>query len=246
LGTGVIIKLLAMIQEEAKEQDRAIMREYLKVGAAVATVVCASLRGLEVFMMELAALRKHIKLGRDRTLPIDPMKPDTELYSAPHDFITLLGEFKGELGFKYHLMALASTTSSGIELRWWIEMLNKVREEEGCVLGPAFGNADGSVALMREYDEIIHYFLETNQRENPDLIAESDDIQSNYGLSRTFCRTTEGRARAANLDTGVQNAMNRWKKVEQAKGMHPRFNMVDHYSHAWDLMHVTWRYSFVQ
>ncbi len=113
-------------------------------------------------------------------------------------------------------------------------------------MGPAFGNADGSVALMREYDEIIHYFLETIQRENPDLIAESDDIQSNYGLSCTFRRTAEGRARAANLDTGVQNAINRWKKIEQAKGMHPRFNMVDHYSHAWDLMHVTWRYSFVQ
>ncbi len=172
LGTGVIIKLLAMIQEEAKEQDRTIRREYLMVGAAVATAVCASLRGLEVFMMELAALRKHIKLGRDGTLLVDPMKPSTDLSSAPHVFITLLGEFKGELGFKYHLMALASTTSSGIELRWWIEMLIKVREEEGCVSGPAFGNADGSVALMREYDKIIHYFLETIQRENPDLIAE--------------------------------------------------------------------------
>jgi hypothetical protein len=246
LGTGVIIKLLAMIREEAKEQDRGIRREYLKVGAAVATAICASLRGSEVFMMELAALRKHIKLGRDGTLLVDPMKPGTDLSSAPHVFITLLGEFKGELGFKYHLMALASTTSSGIELRWWIETLIKVREEEGCVLGPAFGNADGSVALMREYDEIIHYFLETIQRENPDLIAESDDIQSNYGLSRTFRQTAKGRARTANLDTGVQNAMNRWKKIEQAKGMRPRFNMVDHYSHAWDMMHVTLRYSLVQ
>jgi hypothetical protein len=99
---------------------------------------------------------------------------------------------------------------------------------------------------MRERDKIIHYFLEMIQRENPDLIAESDDIQSNYGLSHTFCQTAEGRARAANLDTGVQNAMNRWKKIEQAKGMRQRFNMVDHYSHARDLMHVTWRYSFVQ
>ena len=53
LGTGVIIKLLAMIREEAKEQDRGIRREYLKVGAAVATAICASVRGSEVFMMEL-------------------------------------------------------------------------------------------------------------------------------------------------------------------------------------------------
>jgi hypothetical protein len=65
-------------------------------------------------------------------------------------------------------------------------------------------------------------------------------------LSDTFCRTAEGRAWAANLDTGIQNAMNRWKKIEQTKGMCSRFNMVDHNSHARDLMHVTWRYLFVQ
>ncbi len=246
LGTGIVSKLLTLIQEEAEEQDRAIAREYVKVGAAIATAVCASLRGSEIFMMELAALRRHIKLGRDGTLATDPMKPGTDLALAPHVFITLLGEFKGELGFKYHLMALASTTSSGIELRWWIETLIKVREEEGCVSGPAFGHRDGSVALMREYDEILHYFLETIQRECPELISKSDDVHANYGFSRTFRRTAEGRARAANLDTGVQNAMNRWKKIKQAKGRCPRFNMVDHYSHARDLMHVTWRYSFVQ
>jgi hypothetical protein len=56
----------------------------------------------------------------------------------------------------------------------------------------------------------------------------------------------EGRARAAGLDGSVQDAMNRWRKIEQAKGRRPRFNMVDHYSHAQDLMPVTWRYSFVQ
>jgi hypothetical protein len=111
-------------------------------------------------MMELAALQKHINLGQDGTLPLDPMKPGLNLSSAPHVFITLLGEFKGELGFKYHLMALASTTSSGVELRWWIEKLIQVREDKGCASKPAFGNRDGSVALMREYDEILHYFLE--------------------------------------------------------------------------------------
>jgi hypothetical protein len=157
-----------------------------------------------------------------------------------------LGEFKGELGYKYHLMSLASTTTSGIELRWWIETLIRIREEEGCITEPAFGHKGGSVTLMREYDGILHHFLERIQIEEPNLISESDDIQANYGLLQTFWRTAKGRARAANLDSRIQNAMNRWKKIEQAKGRCPRFNMVDHYSHARDLMHVTWRYSFVQ
>ena len=76
------------------------------------------------------------------------------LSSAPHVIITLVGEFKGELDFKYHLMSMASTTSSGIELRWWLKKLIHVREEEGSISGPAFGHRDGSVAMMREYNKI--------------------------------------------------------------------------------------------
>jgi hypothetical protein len=67
---------------------------------------------------------------------------------------------------------------------------------------------------MREYDKILHYFLEIIQQENPDLISEKDDVQANYGLSHTFQRTAEGRACSANLDIGVQNAMNCCKKIE--------------------------------
>ncbi len=246
LGIEVISKLLKIIKEEVEDQEREVAREYIKVGAVVATAVCGSLRGSEVFMMELSVLRRHIHMGPEGTMPVEPMKAGIDLAKAPYVIITLLGEFKGELGLKHHLMSLASTMSSGIELRWWIEKLIQVREEEGCLSGPAFGHKDGSVALMREYDEILHHFLEMIQKENPDLISEGDDIQANYGFSRTFHRTAEGRARAANLDSGVQNAMNRWKKIEQAKGRCLRFNMVDHYSHAKDLMHVTWRNSFVQ
>ncbi len=92
MGTNIISKLLTLIQEEAEEQDRAIAREYLKVRAAIATAVCASLQGSEVFMMELAALRRHIELGQDGALPTDPMKPGTDLALAHHVFITLLGD----------------------------------------------------------------------------------------------------------------------------------------------------------
>ncbi len=48
------------------------------------------------------------------------------------------------------------------------------------------------------------------------------------------------------MDIGVQNAMNRWKKIKEARGKCPQFNMVEHYSHARDLMLVMWRYLFVQ
>jgi hypothetical protein len=47
-------------------------------------------------------------------------------------------------------------------------------------------------------------------------------------------------AGTASLDEVVQIVMNRWRRIDQG------FNMVEHYTHARDLMPVTWRYSYVQ
>ncbi len=100
--------------------------------------------------------------------------------------------------------------------------------------------------MISEYDNILHYFLRILQKEEPDMISPTDDVEANYSFLCTFLRTAKGRERAAQLDSGDQNAMNRWRKIEEAKGKHPQFNMVDHYLHARQLMPVTWRYSFVQ
>ena len=99
---------------------------------------------------------------------------------------------------------------------------------------------------MAEYDDILHTFLKEIQSEGDDLILETDDVVKNYRFFRSFRKSAEGRARAAGLDSDMQNAMNRWKKIENARGCRTKFNMVDHYSTARDLMPVTWRYSYVQ
>jgi len=246
LGIGVVAKMLQLVLEEVDDQEKHVAREYMKFGAAAALAVCASLRGNEVFLLDLAGMWRYIEIGREGTMPEDPMKIGGDLTKAPHIIVTLIGQFKGELGTRHHLIALGSETSSGIKLRWWLEELLRIREEEGCRTGPAFGARDGSVGLMSEYDDLLRFFLQKTQAAFPDSILPSDDIDANYGFSRTFRRTAEGRARAANLDSGVQNAMNRWRTIEEAKGKRPRFSMVDHYSHAQELMSVTWRYSFVQ
>ena len=93
---------------------------------------------------------------------------------------------------------------------------------------------------------MLHSYLKQIQGERPELIAPTDPVEDNYSLHRTFWRTAEGKARVTNLDSGDQNAMNRWRKIEAAKGKRPRFNMVEHYSHAKELIPVTWQYSYVQ
>ncbi len=84
LSIATIVRLLTLVKEEAEEQEHQVAREFFKVGAAIALAVCGSLRGNEVFMLELNGLRKHIKLGKQGTIPKDPMKAGTDISQAPH------------------------------------------------------------------------------------------------------------------------------------------------------------------
>ena len=246
LHIRIVVKTLNMIKEEARRQPTRIANELYKVGAAMAVSQAGSLRGPETFMLDLAGIRKHIMLGKHGTMPDKPLDLGTDLFDAPHVYLALIGKFKGENGVREHLVPVASESLSGLETRWWIEKLIEVRESEGHVAGPAFGRPDGSIAPMAEYDDILHTFLKEIQSESNDLILETDDVVKNYRFFRSFRKSAEGRARAAGLDSDMQNAMNRWKKIESARGRRPKFNMVDHYSTARDLMPVTWRYSYVQ
>ena len=174
------------------------------------------------------------------------MKAGTDLFNAPRVHIAPIGKFKGETGIREHLIAVASESMSGLKTRWWMEKLLEVRGQEGSTHGPAFGHANGSLATVAEYNAILHYYLAKVQGKANDLIMAGDDIKKNYRLSRYFCKSAEGRARAAGLDSDMKNTMYRWKKIESARGRQPRFNMVDHYSNVRDLMPVTWRYVYVQ
>jgi hypothetical protein len=176
LEVGVVVKMLEMVLDKVTDQEELVSREYMKFGAAAALAVCASLRGNKVFLLDLAGMWQYIKLGREGEIPQDPMKTGVDLSRAPHVIVTLVGEFKGELGTKHHLIALANKTLLGITLRWWLEQLLKIWEEEGCRTGPAFGCSNGSVGLMSEYDDTLNFFLQKVQDAHPNLILPTDDV----------------------------------------------------------------------
>jgi hypothetical protein len=98
LGLGVIKQLLRAIKEEVEEQDAWVAWEYIKVGAAAALAICASLWGPEVFLLDLAGLWKYGDLGKDGVLPEDPLKISVDLLQVLYIIVTLIGKFKGDLG----------------------------------------------------------------------------------------------------------------------------------------------------
>jgi hypothetical protein len=246
LTNNTINKLIILLQQEAEVEVPHVAREYWKVGAEIALAVCASLRGPEVLLLDLASIKNHIQKGKEGVLPDKPLRTGTNLTGVPHVAVVLIRKIKGDSGVDHHMLSLASTTMSGIALRWWLEKLIQVQQEEGCMHGPAFGYANGSVAALHEYGGILHHFLEMIQCENPELVAADDDVQANYGFFRTFRKTAKAKSRNTGLDSNAQTAINRWRTIENAKGGCSCFTMIKHYSNAQDLMPVTWWYLYVQ
>lgn len=148
LTIDIILRVLELIKIDMNEQSHVIAREYCKLGAAVAIALCGSLRGPEVFMLDLAGLRAHLSKGGNGLMPANPLKVGTDLTKAPHVVLSFIGKFKGETGVDKHLLAIASTSVSGVESRWWIERLVEVQQLEGCTAGPAFGDARGRVGTI--------------------------------------------------------------------------------------------------
>ena len=59
----------------------------------------------------------------------------------------------------YRSLAVASEMKLGLQAMWWIEKLIPVREEEGCVSGPDFGDAEGRVSSQGEFSNGLRYYL---------------------------------------------------------------------------------------
>lgn len=245
LSIQVILRVLELIKREASTLSPLEAAPLWKCGAAIVVGLMGSLRGPEIWMLDLAGIRRHIRQGKLGVLPIKPLKEGIDLFNAPFVTLCLLGKFKGENGTREHMIAVASTSRSGIEARWWVEKLIEVRLQEGCTSGPAFGNADGTPVSTLDMNAMLRHYLGEIQHTDSKLIPPDDDVIANYSFTRSLRKAAQSSARAAGLKADVQDAMNRWKKIERAQGRRPRFNMRDHYSNVVAMMPVTWRYSYV-
>ena len=59
----------------------------------------------------------------------------------------------------YHTINVANNLLSGLETRWWVEKLVEVANQEGQSQGPAFANANGSLAIGSEYNAVFRKYL---------------------------------------------------------------------------------------
>jgi hypothetical protein len=209
--------LMDLLEEEWQlATDCQVQEQVASLGAFALIAFCGSFRGSEVFLTDLHGLRK--------------MMEDTQRLGRDHVVITLLGRFKGEQNTRYHLAPLASTTKSGLQVQRWVKRLIEVRERAGRRQGPAFCDRAGEVALSYTYDMGFVERLMTVQVARPDLIPSEVDISEQFGVSRSFRRGSTSVARTRGVEDRQVELINRWRKVESARGRKPTLPMKEHYS----------------
>ena len=243
-----IVAMIGRIEADIESSDdHSQVNRLIKAAALITVLTAASLRGNEGFYLDIAGTRKYLPRGKDGQVPIDPLKKkvltETEASNLPEICICLMGKFKGETGERHHSIVLANFTTSGLQPRKWIEKLLEVCDSEGRKSGSAFNEANGSPPIAAEYNAIVRQYV--------GLMAEAGehglDPDANlvrYGISRTFRKSSETRARRAGIPKEQVETVNRWKKIERAQGKRPNFAMVDHYANARELSTLTWKYSY--
>jgi hypothetical protein len=250
LPIDAVIRQLELIDADIDDAADDKARHFLiKVGALIAILTAASLRGHEGFYLDIAATQKHLPKGKNGRLPRNALKrkvfTEAEAKNLPEVCICLLGKFKGETGERYHSIVLANESSTGLKTRFWIEQLMAVCEAEGRSNGSAFNDSDGSPPSPTEYNAMVRHYLKVLQDEPDSLLGDKKDDIIRYGISRSYRKTSETRARRAGVAKDDVETVNRWRKVERAKGKMPQFDMAEHYSDAKQLGTLTWRYSYV-
>lgn len=252
-----LVKCLDLIKIDADDlaTDEATLSEanqLYKLGAYICICTAAGLRGYEGFFTDLAGLRLNVNKGKEGVIP-DKIKKakgeklltEEECNNLPHVVLSLQGNFKSEGGISSHLINLASKSMSGLETRWWIEKLIDVSASEGRFSGPAFATPEGKLDESSNYNAGLRKYLKIVQ-DTTSLIDKDIDVDAFYSTNRTPRKSALTRAKRAGIEKDLQNEMNRWRTVENAKGRRVRFNMRDLYSEACLLMPVTWRYSYAQ
>ena len=62
--------------------------------------------------------------------------------------------------------------------------------------------------MMSAYDDVLHQFLKEIKAERNDLILDTDDVVKNYWFVRSERKSADERARAAGLNSDMQNTLN--------------------------------------
>ena len=198
--------------------------EAIEAGAFFLLAYLGALRGNEVAMANLGAMRSVMKTTQNFQ------------ESTPHVPLVLQGLMKSRSGTPTtHLFLLSCVTRSGIvpNIGIWMDRLIELREKEGRTSGWLFpvkeGKGKGEPVKMNHYEDCLHDVLLEVQRET-NLIPTDLDIVDRYHISRSFRRGATTEARIGGVSGEDIELNNRWRMEEKQKGKQANMDMISLYT----------------
>ena len=157
-------------------------------------VVCyiLSLRGPEGRLLALKPLTEQEGL--------ESLQEEGDTLGKSILIIPLLGKVKGETHRREHILPCVEKTSSGINVRNWMNLLLEVRALTDQKNGPAITKSDGVLFTTSELNEIFHELLwevfQTNRNLFATGVKTKADIEGLCNVFRSLQRTSDSRSLA--------------------------------------------------
>jgi hypothetical protein len=193
-------------------------------GAMLVSGFTAGLRGEELPMTDLGAIRKHWEESVNYT-------------RKPHVPLVLAGRFKNFLGERLYFQPLCERSASGIEVKLWMGRAVKVYEQLGVVSGPLYRVVTPTTnkvkrATISDLDILFHDVLKRVQIRYPNVINPSVNVEDDYSVKRSLRRGVTTEAQNKKVPRDVIDANNRWRRQMRSLGIMPSMSMIERYSDA--------------
>jgi hypothetical protein len=165
---------------------------------------CAGLRGEELPMMSLDAVRKYMH--------------EPQVRGLEHLTLALKGRFKGEHDGACHLISIVAKTRSGLRPRIWMMRVVETFAALGITQGWVYRDAKGAPARQGLFELEFFETLREIQVRRPSLLNAEIDIPDVYGISRSFRRGYTTHSTNRNIADSDIKRLARWRGVENAGG----------------------------
>jgi hypothetical protein len=218
MSTQLIVQMLKKVSRRIESLlDPEEQLRWLVFGTYSVLAYVLSLRGSECLLVDMKGMIEYENKGNNQFF-----------------IVALLGKIKGEHQDRCHLLPCATKTSSGINVKEWVHALLQEKKSHGQVDGPMFSLLNNVIITTHALDDMLTEILEEIYDMNPESfplsITDKDDISRNYQVFRTFRRSSDTRALEQQVSGNDIDIVNRWHRVEEAKGGRPTFQMKEHYA----------------
>jgi hypothetical protein len=231
MSTHLIVQMLKLVAnriEGAMESEEQM--KWLVFGTFSVLAYVLSLRGAECLLVDIKGMLKYEDKGNEE-----------------YFIVALLGKVKGEHQDRCHLLPCTAVTSSGIKVKEWVNALLEIKKSHGRVDGPLFSHHDNVVMSTHALDDLLTDVLEELYEDKPQnfplSITSKEEIVGNYQVFRSFRRSSDTRALEKKIAGSDIDIVNRWHRIEQAKGARPAFQMKEHYAQVELLLKPFLRYT---